>query len=885
MATQVESIKWVPGTRFLVDGFNFQSPRCTAYFLTHYHSDHYTGLNRRFSGSVIYCSRVTARLLRHERGLGPEVVRPLDVGVPVLVEGVRVTPLDANHCPGSLMLLFEVPLGTGPGAGAGALEAGAAVGAAVGAGAAPAAAVGVGRGAWGTAPEEGSAVGPAGTLSPGGLGGGSAGAAAAALAGCVEGVVSEAWLGEAPAAEEEEGEEEGEGAGAAGCRADAAAAAECGAAPERGARLSWEEEAEEEEEEEEAGLAGGVEAAAAGAAEPVKVEAAEAAETPRPACTECYVSEAAALCAAGDATEVEAAGVDVASLDLGPTHNILHTGDCRWQPWMRHQRGLAGVRVDTLFLDTTYAEPRWALPPQEQAIALMVEAMRSALAEEPRTLFLVGAYHIGKERAFLGAAQALGTQVYCSASKRAVLRLLGLPPEHVALLTDDPLRAGVHVAPMGLRPEDLHAYLGRYPDVWSRVVGIRPTGWTNTRRGGVTVRRQAGAVILGVPYSEHSSWTDLCDAVAQLRPRRLVPTVNAASAPQRRSLVDRFAQHMDLRGDRSRLDAYLVPAPASGTPHTTTCRGAASANPGEPPPRLVAAAAIPKPASAAAPATAAAAAAAAAVDLACVDVAEQERILAELQTRMARQRQQQEQRRQRGGGGRKRKQAAAEEPPDAATGGGAGGGKRARRGEGGSGGGSGSPSGGAHVPPPPVKGEPRVHSPMPPSTCLQGTTGSPASGPVGPGPGPAPCVLDLTLDDSDSDEDAEVKDQGGADFVAMQAGRQVDLQAGVEVLPGAKGEQAVVSAPGKAGGGDRAPVGSTAPYGTPAPRPYLGSGAAATAVPSRPAAGSVWAPPSPGATPAAAAAAGGAGGTGAVTQSSIRRFFMPRPRTAAAAVA
>ena len=28
MATQVESIKWVPGTRFICDGFRFQSPDC-----------------------------------------------------------------------------------------------------------------------------------------------------------------------------------------------------------------------------------------------------------------------------------------------------------------------------------------------------------------------------------------------------------------------------------------------------------------------------------------------------------------------------------------------------------------------------------------------------------------------------------------------------------------------------------------------------------------------------------------------------------------------------------------------------------------------------------------------------------------------------------------
>ncbi|EKU20429.1 dna cross-link repair protein pso2 [Nannochloropsis gaditana CCMP526] len=48
MASQVERIKWIEGTSFLVDGFNFLSPKCSAYFLTHFHSDHYWGLRPSF---------------------------------------------------------------------------------------------------------------------------------------------------------------------------------------------------------------------------------------------------------------------------------------------------------------------------------------------------------------------------------------------------------------------------------------------------------------------------------------------------------------------------------------------------------------------------------------------------------------------------------------------------------------------------------------------------------------------------------------------------------------------------------------------------------------------------------------------------------------------
>lgn len=78
MASQVESIKWVPGTSLMVDGFNFQDPsRCQHHFLTHYHSDHTCGLGRPFNSGTgtIYCSHVTADLLVLDMGLDPARVR------------------------------------------------------------------------------------------------------------------------------------------------------------------------------------------------------------------------------------------------------------------------------------------------------------------------------------------------------------------------------------------------------------------------------------------------------------------------------------------------------------------------------------------------------------------------------------------------------------------------------------------------------------------------------------------------------------------------------------------------------------------------------------------------------------------------------------------
>ncbi len=109
--------KILPGLFICVDAFRYGAVEgCQAYFLSHFHSDHYIGLTATWQHGPIYCSRVTANLVRQQLRVDAKWVVDLDfeqkLEVPA-TNGVEVTMIPANHCPGSSLFLFEKVIGKG----------------------------------------------------------------------------------------------------------------------------------------------------------------------------------------------------------------------------------------------------------------------------------------------------------------------------------------------------------------------------------------------------------------------------------------------------------------------------------------------------------------------------------------------------------------------------------------------------------------------------------------------------------------------------------------------------------------------------------------------------------------------------------------------------
>ncbi|XP_006728548.1 5' exonuclease Apollo [Leptonychotes weddellii] len=185
---------------------------------------------------------------------------------------------------------------------------------------------------------------------------------------------------------------------------------------------------------------------------------------------------------------------------------ILYTGDFRYTPSMLKEPALKlGKQIHTLYLDNTNCNPAWVLPSRQEAARQIVELIR----KHPQHNIKIGLYSLGKESLLEQLALEFQTWVVLSPRRLELVQLLGLAD----VFTVEEKAGRIHAVD---HMEICHSSMLHWNQTHP-TIAILPT----SRK----IHRSHPDIHV-IPYSDHSSYSELRTFVAALKPCQVVPIVS-----------------------------------------------------------------------------------------------------------------------------------------------------------------------------------------------------------------------------------------------------------------------------------------------------------------------------------------------------------------------
>jgi DNA cross-link repair 1A protein len=226
------------------------------------------------------------------------------------------------------------------------------------------------------------------------------------------------------------------------------------------------------------------------------------------------------------------------------------------------------ITLHTLYLDTTYCNPKYDLPKQKDAVDAVVKCMEKTRTSKQggngSTVYLFGTYTIGKEKVFRGASKHFNQKVVVMDGRKNKI-LERVMDDYTDIIETKGTILGNQHDMYVVRMSDLsfdkvlsvvmeiHKKRAPSSNRVTRVIGFKPTGWCHQQQSQASrtqptlpwgskkkkmtknviklaERRRkvcdVDVTIVSVPYSEHSSYVELRDCVKLLGPiKRILPTV------------------------------------------------------------------------------------------------------------------------------------------------------------------------------------------------------------------------------------------------------------------------------------------------------------------------------------------------------------------------
>ncbi|XP_004463022.1 5' exonuclease Apollo [Dasypus novemcinctus] len=185
---------------------------------------------------------------------------------------------------------------------------------------------------------------------------------------------------------------------------------------------------------------------------------------------------------------------------------ILYTGDFRYTPSMLQAPALQlGKQIHTLYLDNTNCNPALVLPTQQEAARQIVDLIR----KHPQHNIKIGLYKLGKESLLEQLALEFRTWVVLSPRRLELVQLLGLAD----VFTVEEKAGRIHAVD---RTEICHSTMLHWNQTHP-TIAILPTSRE--------IRRSHPDIHI-IPYSDHSSYSELRAFVAALKPCQVMPIVS-----------------------------------------------------------------------------------------------------------------------------------------------------------------------------------------------------------------------------------------------------------------------------------------------------------------------------------------------------------------------
>ncbi len=196
----------------------------------------------------------------------------------------------------------------------------------------------------------------------------------------------------------------------------------------------------------------------------------------------------------------------------GEPGSLLYTGDFKLRPslaaepcWVPPSPGT----IDTLIMETTFALPRYAFPPEAEVVAQIIAFCQQSLADGATPVLLC--YSLGKSQEVLRALGAAGRPVMLHGETLRLTRIyeqLGVvfPPYREF----DAHEVGGHIV---ICPPHASGLLGRIPAVRKAAI----TGWAIDSSAIYRMRCDAA-----FPLSDHADFPDLLRFVERVQPKRVL---------------------------------------------------------------------------------------------------------------------------------------------------------------------------------------------------------------------------------------------------------------------------------------------------------------------------------------------------------------------------